>query len=105
MAPESAERGWTVLPGLPLRSLNLFSILIVLLALYSLLLGAYRLYFSPAAKFPGPKLAALTFWYEFYQDVWREGQYTWKIRDLHKQYGMCSRFIAIKRAFTANRDV
>ena len=55
---------------------------------YLVLLAIYRLYFTPSAKFPGPKLAALTFWYEFYYDVWHEGQYTWKIRDLHKQYGM-----------------
>jgi hypothetical protein len=48
----------------------------------------YRLYFAPAARFPGPKLAALTFLYEGYYDVWCEGQYTWKIRELHKQYGI-----------------
>lgn len=48
----------------------------------------YRLYLSPIAKFPGPKLAALTFLYEFYYDVWQEGKYTWKIRDLHDKYGV-----------------
>ncbi|KAI4158176.1 MAG: hypothetical protein LQ342_007688 [Letrouitia transgressa] len=46
----------------------------------------YRLYLHPAAKFAGPRVAALTYFYEFYYDVWQGGQYTWKIRDLHKQY-------------------
>ena len=51
------------------------------------ILVTYRLHLSPVARFPGPKLAALTFLYEFYYDVWQEGQYTWKIRDLHDKYG------------------
>ena len=47
----------------------------------------YRLWLSPIAKFPGPKLAALTFWYEFYYDVVKGGQYTWEIRRMHEKYG------------------
>ncbi|RDW58232.1 cytochrome P450-14 [Coleophoma cylindrospora] len=47
----------------------------------------YRLYFSPIAKFPGPRLAAATLWYEFYYDVVQTGQYTFKIQQLHKEYG------------------
>ncbi|KAK2809424.1 hypothetical protein FQN50_003883 [Emmonsiellopsis sp. PD_5] len=47
----------------------------------------YRLYLSPLAKFPGPKLAAATLWYEFYYDNIRRGQYTFKIIELHKKYG------------------
>lgn len=47
----------------------------------------HRLYLSPIAKFPGPKLAALTLWYEFYHDVVRGGQYGFKIAELHDQYG------------------
>ena len=59
-----------------------------LLAIFYLAYGAlYRLYFSPVAKFPGPKLAGLTFLYEFYYDVIKRGKYTFKIRELHKQYG------------------
>ncbi|KAI9710975.1 MAG: hypothetical protein M1820_002412 [Bogoriella megaspora] len=46
-----------------------------------------RLVLSPIAKFPGPKLAAVTFWYEFYYDVIKGGRYTWKIRELHEKYG------------------
>jgi hypothetical protein len=55
--------------------------------LYILVLSVYRLYFSPIAKFPGPKLAALTLWYEFYYDVIKRGRYTWKIWELHQKYG------------------
>lgn len=59
----------------------------LLLVLYTAYGAIYRLYFSPVAKFPGPKLAGLTFWYEFYYDVIKRGRYTFKIRELHKQYG------------------
>ncbi|TGO50437.1 hypothetical protein BELL_1816g00010 [Botrytis elliptica] len=46
-----------------------------------------RLYFHSLAHIPGPKLAALTWWYEFYFDVIQPGQYVFKIQELHKQYG------------------
>ena len=48
----------------------------------------YRLYFSPLAKFPGPRIAAATLWYEFYYDVVKGGRYTWKIGELHDHYGI-----------------
>lgn len=47
----------------------------------------YRLYFSPLAGFPGPKLAAATGWYEFYFDYWLNGKYIFKIERMHKIYG------------------
>jgi len=50
-------------------------------------LAIYRLYFSPIAKFPGPKLAALTTWYEFYYEVIQKGRMSFHIQDLHKKYG------------------
>ncbi|TPX25955.1 hypothetical protein DIZ76_011413 [Coccidioides immitis] len=46
-----------------------------------------RLFWSPLARFPGPRLAALTNWYEFYYDVILQGKFTEHIQDLHKQYG------------------
>ena len=57
------------------------------LVLYLVSLAIHRLYFSPIAKFPGPKLAALTLWYEFYHDVVRGGQYGRRIAELHEVYG------------------
>ncbi|KAL4756646.1 cytochrome P450 [Aspergillus foveolatus] len=47
----------------------------------------YRLYLSPIAHFPGPRLAALTVMYEFYWEAIRHGQFTFHIGELHKKYG------------------
>jgi hypothetical protein len=54
--------------------------------LYTIYRIIYRLRFSPIAKFPGPKLAALTFWYEFYYDVVKRGRYTWEMKRMHEKY-------------------
>lgn len=58
---------------------------------YGLELTIYRLRLSPITKFPGPKLAALTKWYEFCYEVVRSGQFIFHIQDLHRKYGMISR--------------
>jgi len=55
--------------------------------LYLAGLAVYRLYLSPIAKFPGPRLAAVTYLFEGYYDVVKRGKYTFKIRDLHAEYG------------------
>ncbi|KAF2965905.1 hypothetical protein GQX73_g7677 [Xylaria multiplex] len=47
----------------------------------------YRLTLHPLAGFPGPKLAAITRWYEGYYDIVLNGQYTFKIKELHDKYG------------------
>lgn len=47
----------------------------------------YRLFFHPLSRFPGPRVAALTRWYEFYYDVIQPGQFIWKIEGLHQEYG------------------
>ena len=54
---------------------------------YILHAATYRLYWSPIAKFPGPKLAALTRLYELYYEIIKGGQYTFKIGEFHKKYG------------------
>ena len=56
--------------------------------LYVIGLAVYRLYLHPLAKYPGPKLAALSRWYEFYYEVLPlKGQFTFHIQDLHRKYG------------------
>lgn len=66
----------------------LFAGIIVASLLYTAYGAVYRLLLSPIARFPGPWFAALTFWNEFYYDVWLGGKYTWKIAEYHQKYGL-----------------
>ena len=60
---------------------------IIALISYSAGLVIYRLFFSPLAGFPGPKIVAVTGYYESYYDIFLGGQYIFKIRDMHEKYG------------------
>lgn len=61
--------------------------LLIVLLLYGTILMVYRLYLSPLASFPGPRLAAATEWYEFYYQLVRDGQWGDQVRRLHERYG------------------
>jgi cytochrome P450 len=50
-------------------------------------LPIYRLFFHPLANIPGPKLCAITGWYEIFWDIVVGGQFTFKIEEWHKTYG------------------
>ncbi|KAI8938499.1 hypothetical protein NX059_004389 [Plenodomus lindquistii] len=68
------------LPSLPV-------LLAIAAGLYCCALYFYRLYLHPLAKFPGPKLAAISSWYEAYYEIVLTGQYSRQISKLHDQYG------------------
>ncbi|KOS44050.1 hypothetical protein ACN38_g5019 [Penicillium nordicum] len=57
------------------------------LAAYFVTRCIYDLFFHPLRKFPGPKLAAIGSFYEFYYDVIKDGTYLWEIEKMHKEYG------------------
>ncbi|MCJ1465427.1 hypothetical protein MMC07_004045 [Pseudocyphellaria aurata] len=57
------------------------------LAIYIAWKALYRLYFGPLAKIPGPKLAAVTGYYEAYYNVVKGGQFLFKLQELHQKYG------------------
>ncbi|KAK4172602.1 putative cytochrome P450 E-class, group I [Triangularia setosa] len=50
----------------------------------------YRLYLHLLASLSGPKLAAITRYYEAYYDIVKHGQYTFRITEMHKKYGRLS---------------
>ncbi|KAL8698773.1 MAG: hypothetical protein Q9201_006387 [Fulgogasparrea decipioides] len=62
-------------------------LLVFSLFFYVGILVVYRLFLSPLAKVPGPKLAALTHFYEIYFDLVQKARFPWKIEELHKSYG------------------
>lgn len=63
--------------------------LAVVCLVYAALLIIYRLTLHPVAKFPGPKIAAATKWFEFYHDCLKDGGglFSYEIDRMHEKYG------------------
>ncbi|KAL8916001.1 MAG: hypothetical protein Q9172_006511 [Xanthocarpia lactea] len=66
---------------------KLLVVLVASIVVYAAALSLYRLVFSPLAVFPGPKIAAVTGWYEFYHDVFHSGTYIFRVEEMHQRYG------------------
>lgn len=77
---DSGDNSKGALPSLPV-------LLVIAGAAYWCGLYLYRLYLHPLAKFPGPRLAAATSWYEAYYEIILVGQYSRQISKLHDEYG------------------
>ena len=50
--------------------------------------AVYNLYFHPLAKFPGPRLAAATEWWQVWLEVVTEQSLSLKLWELHAIYGV-----------------
>ena len=74
------------------------AIIVAFVVSYVVALAVYRLYLSPLAEIPGPELAAVTLWYEFYYDVIKRGRYTWEIGRMHEKYGRLQMLLCITDA-------
>ncbi|KAI2776210.1 cytochrome P450 [Daldinia loculata] len=70
-----------------LVNLLMLRYIVTIVIIYFASVAFYRLFLHPLARFPGPRLAAITRWYEGYYDIFQNGQYAFKIRQLHKEYG------------------
>ena len=73
------------LDGLALTGLLYVAGICLLYIVYSVF---WRLVLSPLAKYPGPKLAALTGWYETYYEIILRGRFPWEVERLHDLYGI-----------------
>ena len=49
--------------------------------------GIYNIFFHPLSKFPGPKAAALSEWFQTYHEVIRHHSMVDIFADLHSKYG------------------
>jgi len=67
-----------------MQALLIIGVISLLYLVYGIL---FRLYLSPLAKIPGPRLAALTGAYKNYYDLIQKGRLPWKIEELHQLYG------------------
>ena len=56
-------------------------------ALVSVLKAVYNICFHPLARFPGPKLAAATGWWQVYVELVKGQPWSLKLVELHKVYG------------------
>lgn len=80
---------------------DFIAILLLAIAAYAAGLLFFRAFLHPLARVPGPRLAAVTGWYEFYYDCLKHGQYAFRVQELHKQYGksnamaVCDAFIDV----------
>ena len=71
---------------------SITSLSVLLAVAYSIFCACiclHRLFLSPIAAIPGPKLAAASQWYETYYEIFYDGggQFTKQIWKLHAQYG------------------
>lgn len=61
-------------------------LLLVVLA-YRAFVIFYRFHLHPLAKFPGPKLAAVSSLWRAYHQIWRDGKLLHTTKELHRHYG------------------
>lgn len=70
-----------------LTLVNLLRLLAIWVA-YQVAVALYNISpWHPLSRFPGPKLAAMSFYYEAYYEFWLVGRYSMEIKRMHEKYG------------------
>lgn len=88
-APHMASQSQTINFVLERSYVELAASLLVLRLLY---LVITRLYFHPLSSYPGPKLAAVTHFYQGYYDIVFDGGFMHHMQELHELYGTSKSF-------------
>ncbi|KAE9966432.1 hypothetical protein EG328_008916 [Venturia inaequalis] len=81
------SRDQNISKSLPMEILWWFSSTLVATILYITFKAIKNIFFHPLSHIPGPKLAAASRLYEWYHDCILTGQFCFKIRHLHDEYG------------------
>ncbi|KAI0972013.1 cytochrome P450 [Xylaria arbuscula] len=63
------------------------SLLLMAYFTWGIYIGVYRVTSHPLSGIPGPRLAAISYWYEAYYEVVLGGHYFKRIKDMHREYG------------------
>ncbi|KAL4887211.1 cytochrome P450 [Aspergillus karnatakaensis] len=85
------------------RSIVLF--LFLSCAVYTGVKSIARLYFHPLSNIPGPMLAAISGWYDFYYNVIHDGTYSSHWPRMHKKYDSSVIRIGVNHVHIADEDV
>lgn len=70
-----------------LTSWSSLRLLVQIFGLYLTSLAFYRVFIHPLQRFPGPKIAAITLWYQAYYDLANDGGLLEQLEKLHLKYG------------------
>ncbi|KAK6207359.1 hypothetical protein LQW54_007186 [Pestalotiopsis sp. IQ-011] len=74
-------------PAIELHGRATLAVIGAAFIVFILLKAIYNIYFHPLQNFPGPKLAAVGPFHEFYHHVIRDGMFMWEVEKMHRTYG------------------
>lgn len=77
-----------------------FATLVASALTYSAVQATWRVFFHPLTKFPGPLLAATSYWYRAYYDIVKDGGWSAHLEELHDVHGELAVLRSLKLTVT-----